>query len=126
MNRSSRSRSWDCQRTTWWAIATRSRASGSPCRRQVIVVQGTTMTCRLHGEPDALLRVAMAHHVVRWQSQDRDLEDLFMEFYRDEVPGAVAPVAAATAVAPAAMVPVRRLIARPPRRPARCTTSVAA
>ena len=74
-----------------------------------VVVRGTTMTCRLHGEPDALLRVAMAHHVVRWQSQDRDLEDLFMDFYRDVVPDdAVAPDAApppddaaAGAVAPA-------------------------
>ena len=69
-----------------------------------VVVQGTTMTCRLHGEPDALLRVAMAHHVVRWQSQDRDLEDLFMDFYRDEVPDAAAapPPGAASdaAVAP--------------------------
>ncbi|CAN5706210.1 ABC transporter ATP-binding protein [soil metagenome] len=45
-------------------------------------VDGTTLTCLLHGEPDALLKAAAAHHVVRWSASDRELEDLFLDFYR--------------------------------------------
>jgi ABC-2 type transport system ATP-binding protein len=41
-----------------------------------------TLTCLLRGEPDALLKTAAAHHVVRWSAQDRELEDLFLDFYR--------------------------------------------
>ena len=48
-----------------------------------VVVDGNTLTCRLHGGPGALLAVAARHEVVRWQAHDRDLEELFMDFYRD-------------------------------------------
>ncbi len=44
---------------------------------------GTRLTCLLRGEPDALLRAAAAHRVTRWSAQDRELEELFMDFYRD-------------------------------------------
>lgn len=47
-----------------------------------LAVDGDTVTCLLHGEPDALLRAAAAFHVVRWQAEDRELEELFMDFYR--------------------------------------------
>ena len=47
-----------------------------------LVVDGRTVTCRLHGEPDALLKVAARHHVVDWSAQSRELEDLFLDFYR--------------------------------------------
>ncbi len=45
-------------------------------------VEGVTLTCLLSGEPDALLKAAAAHHVRRWSAQDRELEDLFLDFYR--------------------------------------------
>jgi ABC-2 type transport system ATP-binding protein len=47
---------------------------------------GTTLTCLLRGEPDALLKAASRHHVVGWSAHDRDLEDLFLDFYRPAVP----------------------------------------
>jgi ABC-2 type transport system ATP-binding protein len=47
-----------------------------------VVVDGPRVTCLLHGEPTELLRVAARHRVLRWQAQDRELEDLFMDFYR--------------------------------------------
>ncbi len=43
---------------------------------------GTTLACLLHGEPDALLKLAARHHVTGWTARDRDLEDLFMDVYR--------------------------------------------
>ncbi len=45
-------------------------------------VEGTTLTCRLHGPPDPLLKVAARHRVMAWSAADRDLEDLFLDFYR--------------------------------------------
>jgi ABC-2 type transport system ATP-binding protein len=45
-------------------------------------VDGTTLRCLLRGEPDALLKAAAAHHVVAWSAHDRELEDLFLDFYR--------------------------------------------
>lgn len=45
-------------------------------------VDGATLACLLSGEPDALLKAAAAHRVVRWSAQDRELEDLFLDFYR--------------------------------------------
>ena len=69
---------------------------------------GTTVRCRLHGEPDALLKLAAAHHVERWSAQDRELEDLFLDHYRmpvsgddDEVVASDASAGAATAAGPA-------------------------
>jgi ABC-2 type transport system ATP-binding protein len=47
-----------------------------------VAVAGRTLTCLLRGEPDALLKAAAAHRVVRWSAQDRELEDLFLDFYR--------------------------------------------
>ncbi|MDY7106628.1 MAG: ABC transporter ATP-binding protein [Actinomycetota bacterium] len=45
-------------------------------------LDGTTFSCVLRGEPDALLKAAASHHVVGWSAQDRELEDLFLDFYR--------------------------------------------
>ena len=45
-------------------------------------VSDHTLTCLLHGEPDALLKAAAGHHVVHWTAEDRELEDLFLDFYR--------------------------------------------
>jgi len=58
-----------------------------------VQVAGSTLTCRLHGEPDALLKLAARRHVTGWSARDLDLEDLFMDVYRfgadagDGVPG---------------------------------------
>ncbi len=49
---------------------------------QDAVVDGTTLTCVLHGEPDLLLKQAAAHHVVGWSAQFRELDELFLDFYR--------------------------------------------
>jgi ABC-2 type transport system ATP-binding protein len=46
------------------------------------VVDGTALSCLLRGEPDALLKAAATHHVLAWSAQDRELEDLFLDFYR--------------------------------------------
>jgi ABC-2 type transport system ATP-binding protein len=46
------------------------------------VVTGTTLTCLLRGEPDALLKAAARHRVIRWTASDRELEGLFLDFYR--------------------------------------------
>jgi ABC-2 type transport system ATP-binding protein len=42
----------------------------------------TTLTCLLRGEPDALLKLAAGSRVVHWTAADRELEDLFLDFYR--------------------------------------------
>jgi len=47
-----------------------------------VVVEDGRLTCRLHGEPDALLKVAARHHVVAWSAELRELEDLFLDYYR--------------------------------------------
>ncbi|MCC5949685.1 MAG: ABC transporter ATP-binding protein [Nitriliruptoraceae bacterium] len=47
-----------------------------------VEVEGTTLRCLLRGEPDALLKHAATHRVVRWHAQDRELEDLFLDHYR--------------------------------------------
>jgi ABC-2 type transport system ATP-binding protein len=49
---------------------------------EAAVLEGRTLTCLVRGEPDALLKAAARHHVVAWSAQDRDLEDLFLDFYR--------------------------------------------
>lgn len=48
---------------------------------------GDTLTLLLRGEPDELLRAAARHHVVGWSAQDRELADLVLDYYREEVPG---------------------------------------
>ncbi|HSJ45620.1 MAG TPA: ABC transporter ATP-binding protein [Euzebyales bacterium] len=45
-------------------------------------VDGRTLRCVLRGEPDALLKAAAAYRVTAWSAQDRELEDLFLDFYR--------------------------------------------
>ena len=61
----------------------------------------TAITCLLSGEPTELLRFAARHRVLRWQAQDRELEDLFLDFYRetaaDAGPSAVWGVSGTTA-----------------------------
>lgn len=47
-----------------------------------VVIEGPTLRALLRGEPDMLLKIAAQHHVIRWQAQDRELEDLFFDFYR--------------------------------------------
>jgi ABC-2 type transport system ATP-binding protein len=47
-----------------------------------VEVEGATLRCLLRGEPDALLKAAARHHVVRWSAEDRELEDLFLDHYR--------------------------------------------
>lgn len=47
-----------------------------------VAVEDATLTCRLHGSPDRLLKVAARHQVTAWSAEDRDLEDLFLDFYR--------------------------------------------
>lgn len=46
----------------------------------------TRVTCLLRGEPDALLRAVAAHHVLALSAADRDLEDLFLDYYRTDEP----------------------------------------
>ena len=43
------------------------------------------MTCLLRGEPDALLKAAARHRVLRWSAENRELDDLFLDFYRPTV-----------------------------------------
>jgi ABC-2 type transport system ATP-binding protein len=45
-------------------------------------VSGTTLTCLLRGSPDALLKAAAPYPVLRWSAENRELEDLFLDFYR--------------------------------------------
>jgi ABC-2 type transport system ATP-binding protein len=45
-------------------------------------LDGSTLHCLLHEEPDALLKLASRSRVVAWSARDRDLEDLFMDVYR--------------------------------------------
>ena len=45
---------------------------------------GATLRCILRGEPDQLLKAAAAHHVTAWKADDRELEDLFLDFYRQD------------------------------------------
>jgi ABC-2 type transport system ATP-binding protein len=47
-----------------------------------VVIDAGTLTCLLRGEPDALLKEAARHHVTRWSARDRELEALFLDYYR--------------------------------------------
>lgn len=52
-----------------------------------VVVTDNRVNLVLRGEPNALLKTAARHHVVGWSAQNRDLEELFLNFYRtDEDP----------------------------------------
>ena len=44
---------------------------------------GSVLTCVLRAEPDELLKAAAAHRVLGWKAEDRELEDLFLDFYRE-------------------------------------------
>ena len=46
-------------------------------------VDDHTLTCLLHGEPDELLKWAARGRVLSWSARDRDLEDLFLDVYRN-------------------------------------------
>ena len=48
-----------------------------------VQVEGATLHCLLHGEPDDLLKWAARSRVVGWSARDRDLEDLFLDAYRN-------------------------------------------
>ena len=45
-------------------------------------MEGATLTAVLRGSPDGLLKEAARHTVLRWSAQDRNLEELFMDHYR--------------------------------------------
>ncbi|HVL50561.1 MAG TPA: ABC transporter ATP-binding protein [Actinomycetota bacterium] len=49
-----------------------------------VVVSDHRVSCLLRGEPNALLKTAARHHVVGWSAKDRDLEELFLDFYRTD------------------------------------------
>lgn len=44
---------------------------------------GSVLSAVLRGEPDQLLKTAAKHHVIGWSAADRELEDLFLDFYRE-------------------------------------------
>ena len=46
----------------------------------------TVLTCDLYGQPGALLEAAARHHVVYWSARDRELEELFIDIYRQPPP----------------------------------------
>jgi len=45
-------------------------------------VDDVRLTCLLHGEPDSLLKAAAKYRVTHWAAQDRELEDLFLSYYK--------------------------------------------
>jgi ABC-2 type transport system ATP-binding protein len=49
-----------------------------------VMVTDNRVNLVLRGEPNALLKTAARHHVVGWSAQNRDLEELFLDFYRTE------------------------------------------
>lgn len=63
-----------------------------------VVVDDRSLRCVVHGEPDALLKAAARHHVTAWQARDRDLEELFMDFYRSDEPTQQPPGGGRTAM----------------------------
>ncbi len=48
-----------------------------------VKLEGSVLTCLLRGEPDALLKAAARHRVLRWSAEDRDIEALFLDLYRE-------------------------------------------
>jgi ABC-2 type transport system ATP-binding protein len=49
-----------------------------------MVVSGRTLTAVLHGSPDRLLKAAARHETVAWSAHDVNLEDLFLDRYRED------------------------------------------
>lgn len=52
-----------------------------------VVIFGSRVEGILRGSPDELLKTASQFEVIAWSAQDRDLEELFLEFYRETLPG---------------------------------------
>ncbi|ASU82879.1 ABC transporter ATP-binding protein [Nocardiopsis gilva YIM 90087] len=48
-----------------------------------LVVHGTTLTCTMHGSPDALVKLAARHTVLMLNSEEPDLERLFFTHYNN-------------------------------------------
>jgi len=53
-----------------------------------VEVDGSILRCLVRGSPDALLKRAATSQVLRWSAEDRELEDLFLDFYRAPGSGA--------------------------------------
>ncbi|MBK8264334.1 MAG: ABC transporter ATP-binding protein [Nannocystis sp.] len=47
-----------------------------------LTIDGARLTALLRGSPDRLLKEAARHQVTRWSAEDRNLEELFMDHYR--------------------------------------------
>ncbi|MFO7546235.1 MAG: ABC transporter ATP-binding protein [Trueperaceae bacterium] len=56
-----------------------------------VVWDDASLRCVLQGEPDALLKVAARYRVVSWSARERELEELFMDYYRHGEGTAAAP-----------------------------------
>lgn len=50
-----------------------------------VVVEGASVTAQYEGSMGPLLRVATAHDVLSLESSSVDLDEIFLEFYRDEI-----------------------------------------
>jgi ABC-2 type transport system ATP-binding protein len=50
---------------------------------EAVKVVSDTLECIVHGEPDALLKWAARFEVIEWHARDRDLEELFLDVYRN-------------------------------------------
>jgi ABC-2 type transport system ATP-binding protein len=49
-----------------------------------LAVEGTTLSCRVDGTPDALLKAAALHTVIGLRADTQDLEELFHGYYTGE------------------------------------------
>jgi ABC-2 type transport system ATP-binding protein len=47
-----------------------------------VVVEGNVLRCRLDGQADALVKAVARHTVISLVSQEPDLEELFLTYYR--------------------------------------------
>ncbi|MFG2002972.1 ABC transporter ATP-binding protein [Spirillospora sp. NPDC048911] len=52
-----------------------------------LTVDGTTLACRVDGDPDPLIKAAARYTVRRLSVEGADLEDLFFTYYNGEEPG---------------------------------------
>ncbi|WP_412539501.1 ABC transporter ATP-binding protein [Longispora sp. K20-0274] len=55
-----------------------------------LAVDGNTLTCRVAGSPDPLVKAAARHTVTGLLSEEPDLEELFLTYYQHEGSGHVA------------------------------------